>query len=203
MRALRSLLALAYPLVVYGGLRVLSAREMALALAGLFALRAATRWRRLDAEQLRPLLAPALIVGAVLAATVASDDARFLLLAPALVNLALLLAFGRTLRGPGPPLVETFARLQDPDLSPEEVDYCRRVTLVWCLFFTANAGVCAWMAWRASPELWALYTGLVAYLLMGLLFAAEFVVRAWRFGRYEGTLVEPLFRRLFPRSDAP
>jgi len=29
------------------------------------------------------------------------------------------------------------------------------------------------------------------------------VVRASRFGRYEGTLLEPLFRRLFPQGRTP
>lgn len=42
----------------------------------------------------------------------------------------------------------------------------------------------------------------LAYLLVALLVAIEFVVRAWRFGRYSGTLVEPLFRRWFPKGPA-
>ena len=50
--------------------------------------------------------------------------------------------------------------------------------------------------------MWTLYTGLVSYLLVGLLYSVEFVVRSWRFGRYGGTLVEPLFRRIFPHGPA-
>jgi uncharacterized membrane protein len=201
MRILRGLLVVAYPLIVYAGLRALTPRQLALGLAAVFVLRAATRWRRPRASEWRQLGVPGLLLGAVLAASAVWNEARFLLLVPVGVNLALLIAFGRTLLGPGPPLVETFARLQVEELSEREVVYCRSVTRVWCVFFLANAGASLWLALRGDPELWALYTGGVAYALVGLLFSIEFVVRSKRFGRYEGTLVEPLFRRLFPRDD--
>lgn len=201
MRVLRGLLVVGYPLLVYAGLRFLPPRQLALGLAAIFVLRAVTRWRRPDRETLRSLAIPALLLVGVVAAASWWNDARFLLMVPVLVNLALLLAFGRTLVGSGPPLVETFARLQDGDLSPEEVAYCRSVTRVWCVFFLANAAVTLWLALRADTGLWALYTGAVAYLLAGLLFSIEFTVRAVRFRRYQGALVEPLFRRLFPPDD--
>jgi uncharacterized membrane protein len=38
-------------------------------------------------------------------------------------------------------------------------------------------GVCAVLAWSAPLWIWTLYTGVVAYLLMGLLFAAEWLLR--------------------------
>lgn len=200
MRVVRTLLVVAYPLLVYAGLRVLSPRQLALSLAAVLVLRAATRGRRFAASELRPLGVPALLTGSVLLAAVWSDDARFLLLVPVLMNLALLVSFGRTLVGPGPPLVETFARLQVGDLPEEEVAYCRSVTVVWCAFFAVNAAVSLWLALHGDARLWALYTGVVAYLLMALVFSIEFVVRSKRFGRYEGTLVEPIFRRLFPQD---
>ncbi|MGH0030711.1 MAG: hypothetical protein ACQGVC_13030 [Myxococcota bacterium] len=200
MKILRSLLLLAYPLWVFAGLQWLAPRQVALGVLAVFALRALTRGRLPTAADLRALLPSAALVGGVLLATLASNDARFLLLVPALMNAALLLSFGRTLVGEGPPLVETFARLQGHDLSADEVAYCRSVTRVWCVFFAANAVVSLGLALHGDPAPWALYTGGVAYALVGLLFAVEFVVRAKRFGRYEGTLVEPLFRRLFPRD---
>lgn len=201
MKVLRGLLAVAYPFLVFGGLRLASPRWVALGLAALFGMRAVTRWRRPSAAELRRLLWPALAVGSVLAATLWSDDARLLLAVPVLVNLALLLSFGRTLFG-GPTLVETFARLQVKDLPDEEVRYCRSVTQVWCVFFVVNGGIALWLALAGDVWLWTVFTGLVSYLLIGLLFSVEFVIRARRFGRYEGTLVEPLFRRLFPHGPA-
>jgi uncharacterized membrane protein len=199
MKVLRGLLAAGYPFLVFGGLRVAEPRWIALGLGALFGLRAVTRWRRPSTAELLQLLWPALLVGSVLLATLLTNDARLLLLVPVLVNAALLAAFGRTLFG-GPTMVETFARLQVPDLPDEEVAYCRSVTGVWCVFFAANAAVSLWLALAGNVWLWTVYTGFVAYLLIGLLFSVEFVIRARRFGRYEGTLLEPLFRRLFPHG---
>ncbi len=196
MKALQVALGVGYPFLVFAGLRLLEARWVALGIAGLLLLRGLARARAPRAEDLRRLLAPALLVAAALAFTVAANDEHALLLVPVVVNLALLVAFARTLVT-GPPLVETFARMQVPDLPPDEVRYCRSVTGIWCVFFLTNGAVCARLAWVGPTWLWTLYTGLVSYLLIGLLFAAEFVVRAWRFGRYAGTPVEPLFRRLF------
>ena len=69
-------------------------------------------------------------------------------------------------------------------------------TAAWCWFFVANGAVSAWLAIRGSTWAWTVYSGFVAYLLIGLVFAIEFFVRACRFGRYRGTVVEPVFRRL-------
>jgi uncharacterized membrane protein len=126
-------------------------------------------------------------------------DTRALLLVPVFVNLGLLFAFGRTLRG-GPTLVEQIARLGEPTLSAAQVRHCRATTQVWCGFFAANALICLALAWAAPLWLWTLYTGLVAYVLMALLFAAEWLVRSWRFHQFRGAWVDPLMRRFFPEG---
>ncbi len=201
MKLLRGLLPLAYPFVVFAGLRWLEPRWLALLLGGVLLLRAATRWRRPSGSELRGLLVPAGAVLLVVAPGFFWNDERYLLFVPGLVNVGLLVGFARSLWR-GPPLVEVFARMQHPELSEAQVRHCRSVNVVWCAFFTANATVCFWLALAGDLWAWTLYTGLVAYLLMGLLFAIEFVVRSWRFRNYQGTLVEPLFRRLFPQGPA-
>ena len=95
-------------------------------------------------------------------------------------------------------LIEALALAQVGTLSTTERAYCRRVTALWCAFLLANTGVITWLALAGTRELWALYTGLVAYVLLGLLFAAEFVYRHWRFRRYVGLPTDALLRRLFP-----
>jgi uncharacterized membrane protein len=202
LRLARGLLTLAYPLVVWAGLGLLTPRQLAIALSAVFALRAATRWQRVAAPELRRLALPALLLASVALGAALVDDPRFLMLVPAIMNGALLVAFGRTLLVGGPSLVETFARLQVVDLPSDEAAYCRRVTAVWCAFFLANGGVSLVLALRGDLAAWALYTGGIAYLLVGLVYGAEFTVRAWRFGRYGGTLVEPVFRRWFPKGPA-
>lgn len=95
---------------------------------------------------------------------------------PVLVNLALLAAFGHSLTTPVS-MVERLARLREPDLPPAAVEYTRRVTQVWCFFFALNGAIALATALWASEAIWSLYTGVVAYLLMGLLFAGEYLMR--------------------------
>jgi uncharacterized membrane protein len=201
MRTLSGLLAAAYPFLVFAGLRWLEPRVVALLLAATLLVRAALRARRPSRETLRRLIVPGVLVGSVLALALVANDERFLMFVPVLVNLALLAAFGRTLVN-GPPIVETFARLQHEGLSPAELRHCRRVTWIWSAFFALNAAVVCALAAAGALWWWTVYTGGVAYALMGLLFGGEFVYRSWRFRRYEGTLAEPLFRWIFPREGA-
>jgi len=49
---------------------------------------------------------------------------------------------------------------------------------------------------------WTLYTGLLAYLLVGAVFAGELTYRAWRFRRYDGDVTDVFLRRLFPPRPA-
>lgn len=145
-----------------------------------------------------------LLAGAYPFAIVASlhwfaPRATVLLYVPVLVSLVLLYFFGRTLVS-GPPLVETLARLQVPDLSPAQIAHCRTFTRVWCLFFAANAAVCVALALSGDLWLWTGYTGVVSYLLMGLVFAAEWLVRSWRFHDLRVPWAEPLLRRFYPEG---
>jgi uncharacterized membrane protein len=191
----------AYPLLVYLGLRLLDARELALLCAVVFIARVVAREPgRL--RHLRPLAAPGLAVAIILGSTAVLDDGRFLLAAPSLVSLSLLLAFARTLRT-GPTVAESFARMQHADMTAAEIAHCRVVTQAWCVFFAANAAVAAWLALFASLETWTFYTGFLAYVVMGAMFASEFVYRTWRFRRYHGSAVDPLLQRFFPPRPSP
>ncbi|AVM73503.1 hypothetical protein MSR1_10040 [Magnetospirillum gryphiswaldense MSR-1] len=104
-------------------------------------------------------------------------DAQVAALAyPVMMNLAFAAAFGWSLRAP-PSLVQVFASITEPDPSPVAIAYMRTVSLVWCVFLTVNALIALALALWADRGLWALYTGLISYGLMGLLFAGEWLVR--------------------------
>ena len=123
-------------------------------------------------------------LGLVLLLALASVVARrssWVLLAPVLINLSLALSFGLTLRA-GPPMIERFARLQKPDLSTAEVQWCRGWTLVWLGYFLFNVVTVSTLAFWAPLSWWVVYTGGLAYALMGVLFATEMVGRQLRFG---------------------
>jgi uncharacterized membrane protein len=168
-----------------------------LAVVLLAGLRLAVSLRAGADAGLRAAALPFALAGVVAGIAAWLDDGRIFLFVPALVNAALLFGFARTL-WEGPPIVETFARLQAGDLPADEVAYCRTVTGVWIGFFAVNGGVALALACFASLETWTIYNGLVAYLLIASLFAAEFVYRTWRFRRYDGGFADPILRRIFP-----
>lgn len=95
---------------------------------------------------------------------------------PVLISASMLSLFGLSLIY-GPPIVERLARIREPELPEVAVRYTRQVTMVWCCFFMANGLVAAALTLWAPLTWWALYTGLISYGLMGLLFAGEWLVR--------------------------
>ena len=144
----------------------------------------------------RALALPAAAVVATLLFSALWNVPLGLRLTPALVSFALLLSFAASLRGES--VVEQLARVQLGTLSVEDTRYCRNVTLLWCGFFLLNGAAASWFAVAATRGEWALYTGVVAYLLIGILFAAEYTYRQWRFCRYLGAPTDVVFRRVFP-----
>ncbi len=120
-----------------------------------------------------------LVCGGIIA--IITRSARILTFYPALVNLFFLVLFGHTLFK-GPSMVYRFATLKDKSIaiSPYRkkiAAYCRNVTLVWCCFFIVNGSIALMSVSGDSYRFWALYNGCIAYILMGLLFAGEYIVR--------------------------
>ena len=185
---------LGYPLLVYAGLRLLHPRTLAVTLGAVLLIREIAQMRR---GRPSPLLLPVLLIGGVLVGAALLNEGRLFLFVPVLINAALLISFGRTLVV-GPSMVESLARRRFGTVPPEHVDYCRRVTQIWCAFFLANSALILSLALWAPLEYWALYTGVIAYVLVGTVFAAEMTYRSWRFRRYAGDVTDVFFRRLFP-----
>lgn len=169
-------LTLAYPLAVYFGLQVLEPRTLGLMLLLIILLR---HWRAAGRFAAGIGLAEwgAFTMLCGLAATIMfSNNASLLLVYPVTVSLSMLFLFGQSLLYP-PTVIERFARLSVPELPPEGVRYTRIVTWVWCGFFVINAAISGATVF-APREYWALYNGLISYILMGLLFGGEWIVRS-------------------------
>jgi uncharacterized membrane protein len=167
---LAAALTLVYPLAIWLGHGALEPRW----LAGVLVLTVATRLPALKlGAATRCLIAGAL---ALVALAVWANAVLPLKLYPVLVNGALLAAFGASLVS-GRSMVERLARLREPDLPAAAVGYTRRVTQAWCLFFFMNGGVALCTALFAPEALWSLYTGLVSYGLVGLMFGGEYLLR--------------------------
>lgn len=191
-------LTIAYPMAVYWALS--SGRPgLAAAVLGVFAVGLLLA-RLGDGKrgQLSAVLPAPMAVLAVVGVSTWAKEPRFLLVLPTLINVALLVTFGATLRPGAVPMVERFARLAHDDLTPQQQAHCRAVTYVWCLFFVANGATALYLALTASTRTWTLYTGLVAYVLMGLLFAGEYVVRSYRFRHLGRGLLAQRLGAIFP-----
>lgn len=101
-------------------------------------------------------------------------------LIPSFVYLSLALLFGHTLWSP-PSLCERLVRLQFPEFKPGIAEYLRQLTWVWTAFFAINVPLCALLPVVAGAQAWSVYTGVVVYLLMGLLGVGEYLYRPRRF----------------------
>ncbi len=172
-----------YPLAAYLGLRYATPRVAAALLMLLLAPNLYRRWKHTPRAALRPLAPVWVAIGAALLSAVLLNSAGGLLFVPALINASLALTFGATLWR-SPPLIERFARLVDPDLTPAETAWCRRWTWLWTIFLCGNGSVALVLAWQRSLVAWTAYNGLISYLLIGTLVASEYLLRKARFGRF-------------------
>jgi uncharacterized membrane protein len=188
-----------YPAAVYYGLTRHSVRVVATVLLSLFIFYAIARFvgAKRDRELLRRTGEMIGTVTVLLVLAAIFNDQRFILSLPVLINLVLLWGFAGSLRTPVP-IVERFARLHVADLSAEEIVYCRRVTIVWSGFFVLNGSVAAGTALFAPFSYWALYNGLIAYILIGILSATEYILRKYLFRRFRNDLLDRLLKKILP-----
>lgn len=172
----------AYPAFVWLGLAAGSPRQVALVLLAL--LVPVTFWMMRSAgggsAAFVLVLAPLLTVAAI-AGSAVFDEAAWLFAEPVVISLVMLLVFGVTLRRGAMPMIERFARLQEPDLSVDKQRWCRLWTWIWCSFFVVNATTAGVLAAAAPMAWWVCYTTTLSYVLMGLLFGGEWLLRRRRF----------------------
>jgi len=171
----------AYPLLIYFGLGIFSPRLLAAGMLALLALKL-TLMRRPGSSRSVPYL----IAGVGLLILAARSPLVSLKAYPVLLSLALAAAFAYSLLRP-PTIVEQIARLRHPHLPLEVNSYLHKVTLAWLIFFLANAAISAATALGGSLNLWTLYNGFIAYVAMGIMFAAEFLIRQVVHQRLRGT----------------
>lgn len=163
-------ITLVYPLAVWLGHGQVEPRL----LAGLLVLAALTRLFTVRVGKAAWWwLGGALVLAG---ATIWANAWMPLKLYPVLVNAVMLGIFGISLVAP-PTVIERLARLKEPDLPPAGVVYTRRVTQAWCVFFVFNGAIALATTLWTSEDVWLLYNGMIAYLLMGAMFGGEYVIR--------------------------
>lgn len=168
-----AVVTLLYPFIALFAVKAIGPIPVVAALCLLLVLRVAFGWGK--GVPLGMALAP-LVVALLMGLMMVWDAHRAVRFYPVFMNGAMLAAFAASLFQ-GQSMIERLARIAEPDLPEAGVRYTRKVTMVWCLFLLANGLVALWTALYASLEVWTLYNGLIAYLLMGALFGGEFLVR--------------------------
>jgi uncharacterized membrane protein len=90
--------------------------------------------------------------------------------------------FGRSLAAGKLPLITRIAIATRSDALPAELaDYTRRVTWLWTLLLAALALLSAALALWAPPEVWSLFTNVLNYLILAVVFPLEYLYRRLRF----------------------
>ena len=168
-------LSLLYPALVYG----LKAVVPAPAFIGLALLLIGLRVATLGSEATRIWRGPLISAGILIAGLATIDGWIAAKIYPVALSLAAAYAFGISLWRP-PSLIERLARIGEPDMPLTGQAYCRLVTMIWTVWLAVNAAIAALLAILASEEAWALWTGLLAYLIMGILFGGEMLLRPRR-----------------------
>ncbi|MGX1110818.1 putative membrane protein [Pseudoalteromonas sp. MBR-15] len=163
-----------YPFIVYFGLQHVSIKQVSLILIALLAIRLMLS-QKLTSTM--PWLKPASFLAIVALATTPFFNSELgLRLYPVIINTVMAITFIYSLLQ-GPTVIESFARLKEPDLDSKGVRYTRQVTKIWSVFFILNGTVALYTSLFASLSMWTLYNGLVAYLLIAILMLVEWLVR--------------------------
>jgi len=174
-----------YPLIIYLTLDKFGPALLGIVLILLLLTRGGFWYRHSPALARASVALAAVAVGLLLI----DDSALVLKLYPALINFALLAAYTYTLFFP-PSAIERLVRAMRLPLNVKAGPYMRVVTMVWCGFFIVNGSIATLIAIGGSLRAWTLYNGFIAYLMMGALFAGEFVFRGF-YKRRHGIPADP------------
>lgn len=158
-----------YPLLWYFGQKYVGVTPIAILMAAVWLIRscfAKTLYQRLVSFTI------ALIF--VLLAVIGSASAMYWY--PVMVSMLMLFIFAGSLFS-RQSVIERLARLHNKDLPLSGIRYTRHVTEIWCGFFILNILITTALILSECWQAWTIYTGIVAYILMGVLFAGEFLYR--------------------------
>ncbi len=110
------------------------------------------------------------------ALALADTQLRLLKLYPVMLSLLGTLYCGYTLAVP-PSAIERFALRAGIEPPAQARHYLRGVTQLWLGFFVCNGSIAAYTALFSSTATWAVYNGLISYLVVGVLLLGEWLFR--------------------------
>ena len=101
-----------------------------------------------------------------------------IIIPPAVIFAALFVFFAQSLRVDATPVVTRFAEvIRAEELSPEIRAYTRKATIAWSVFFLAMLMISLLLGLWAPLETWSWFSNFLAYVLIAVMFIAEYLVR--------------------------
>ena len=125
----------------------------------------------------RTALLVGILLAALLGATVLSHQQLLAALPSIALNLMLASVFAATLRRGDAPLIVRIAELDSVAVTPQFRRYLHGLTYAWAIFFAAMAGLSLLLMLYAPFEWWSLFVNVLSWPLIGVMFAAEWLVR--------------------------
>jgi len=188
------LLACAWPLSLHAAIVLAGPPWPARVTAAAMAL-AALLWAIADGRLATAVLAA--VIAALLGATAAWAPQLLLFAPPVLINAALAVFFGASLRRGHEPVIAAFARHERGEALPADLArHARTVTWLWTLLLTAMAFAALVLAAWAPLDAWSLFANVISYALVAALFVGEYVYRRMRFRHYRHASLTALLRNV-------
>jgi uncharacterized membrane protein len=164
------LVSIAYPFVVYWGL---SQDKHTWLLAVLLILLASRFWVAKQSQEKWVVVSMTVVV---LMVSWLIGYEKGLKLYPVMINLSFLALFGFSLFT-SMPIVERIARLREPNLPLNAVQYTRRVTQAWSVFFSINGLISLYTVFAKNEHVWLIYNGFISYILIATMMLVEWLIR--------------------------
>jgi uncharacterized membrane protein len=165
--------AISYPFIVYFGLWVSPPKTIAFCLIAFLLLRLI--WGKIEKKNNLELFVFAAAVASILV-LLPLNEMLAIKVYPLTISFGLAVVFSYSILRP-PTIIEQIARRMAPNLNERGVRYTRQVTKSWVIFFIVNGSISAWTAIYEKIDVWLFYNGFISYILMGLLFSLEFLIR--------------------------
>jgi uncharacterized membrane protein len=178
-----SFLLLIFPFIIYLALQYGSLDQVSLALVSIYTIRLFIRKKdHMGKKSIRQV--PLLIFMLLALLSLLTKEVKYILLQPFFLSIILYCILFLSLIYP-PTVIERIYMSRKKKLSKSLKAYCRTMNKVWCLFLCINAAGAFYTAFYCSISIWALFNGLITYLLAGALLSIEYLVYRVRINKHQ------------------
>lgn len=81
-------------------------------------------------------------------------------------------------------IIQKIAKKMDGELTDFSRNYTRKLTYVWCIFLFVNLSI-SFATVFMSPKVWELYNACISYIVLGVMFGVEYIVRIILRAKYD------------------